>query len=181
VLALLGYQRYADDDPLEHDLRATLYDRIREEPGIYLSALAERSDAPMGTVRYHLRVLEFEGMVVTDRRNGKRRYVPLGVEPDALDAVMHEDAPRAVLEALFEGGPASTSELAERLDRDPSTVTHHVQRLEESALVERERDGRAVVTRLDGDARAALARRLMDIDTEAVEAETGTAPATTGD
>jgi len=169
-LGLLGYQRYAEDDPLEHDLRAALYERIREDPGIYLSALAEDADAPLGTVRYHLRILEFEGLVTTDRTNGKRRYVPLGVEPDALDAVVHEDAPRAVVESLFEAGPASTSELADRLDRDPSTITHHVQRLEEDGLVERERDGRAVLTRLDGDARAALARRRMDLD---VDADTG--------
>jgi DNA-binding transcriptional ArsR family regulator len=137
--------------------------------------VARRSQWRVG----RLRILEFEGLVSTEHANGKRRYVPLGTEPDALDAVMHDDAPRAVLEALFDGGAASTSGLAERIGRDPSTVTHHVTRLEEEGLVERERDGRAVITRLTSDARAALARRRMDADAETEEPAAPTA--TTGD
>jgi DNA-binding transcriptional ArsR family regulator len=44
------------------------------------------------------------------------------------------------------------------VDRDASTVSHHLSRLEADGLVERERDGPAVVNRLAPATRAALER-----------------------
>lgn len=178
LLALFGYERYAGD-PLDHDLRARINEAIRGDPGIHLSAVAETADAPLGTVRYHLKRLEAEGLIESETSDGRRRYVPAGADLDALETALRDDAPRAVLEALFEGGPASTTELADRIDRDPSTATHHVERLAEAGLVERERDGRAVESRLSDGVRAALARRRAGTDAGAGAGAGGRPAATT--
>ncbi len=61
-----------------------------------------------------------------------------------------------MLDAVARREPASVGELADELGRDPSTVTHHLKRLEEDGLVERERDGRAVVNRLSPEAKTAF-------------------------
>jgi DNA-binding transcriptional ArsR family regulator len=52
-----------------------------------------------------------------------------------------------VLEALAESAD-SVSGLADRIDRDPSTVSHHLSRLEDDGLIHREREGQAVTNRL---------------------------------
>lgn len=157
VLGLAGYQRYEDDDPLEHETRAALYDRIQSDQGVYLSALSETTDTPLGTVRYHLKVLEFEGLVTRTTTNGRRRYYPADVEPELVDALLDDSAARAVLNELADGA-ASVGDLAEQVDRDPSTVTHHTTRLAEMGLVERERDGRTTRNRLTDEGRAAMRR-----------------------
>jgi DNA-binding MarR family transcriptional regulator len=71
-------------------------------------------------------------------------------------AALNDYATAVVLDALSRLGGSSVSELADELERHPSTVTHHLQRLEEDGLVVREREGRAVVTRLSAQTRAAL-------------------------
>lgn len=61
-----------------------------------------------------------------------------------------------VLEAVARLEPTSGSELAATLDRDPSTVSHHLSRLADAGLVKRERDGPALHNSLAPEARPAL-------------------------
>jgi predicted transcriptional regulator len=150
------YSKYDDSDPLDHDARDRLHGTIDEAPGTHLSALCERADVSLSTARHHLRVLEGEGLVSSVKQRGKRRYYPADASDRELAAAMADDAAATVLETLVHTGPAPVSTLAEELDRDPSTVTHHLKRLDEDGLVVRERDGRAVVNRLAPDAADAL-------------------------
>ena len=156
VLAVFGYKRYSDDDPLEHETREQLYGFIRDSPGAYLTEITEGTDVKMGTARYHLRILEFENLVTSEEIRGRRRYVPVGTEWAELEAALHDETTARIVESLAEEGPDSVSGLADRLDRDPSTITHHLDRLAEDGIVERERDGRAVVNKLSDSARIAL-------------------------
>ena len=152
----LGYSRYDDSDPLEHETRADIQAVIREEPGVHLSAVAEATDAPLSTVRHHLDVLADEGLVYDADLRGRRRYFPAEETDPALQAALADEATAAVVEALDGFGPAAVGDLAEAVDRDRSTLSHHLDRLEEDGVVERERDGRAVVNRLSPTARATL-------------------------
>lgn len=149
IFAAAGYTKWAGDEPLDHDTRAELYDHIQAEPGTHLSAFDEAPavDASLGTVRYHLKILEREGLVTSEKVQGKRRYYPIGSSPNALDVALEGDSTRAILAALV-SSPDSVSGLAERIDRDPSTVSHHLSRLEAEGLIERERDGQAMTNRL---------------------------------
>lgn len=157
--AILGYQRYDDTDPLEHETREAIYRHLRETPGSYLTEVSEATDVPLPTVRYHLKILEHENLVTRTKMRGKRRYFPIDSDPSELDAALNDDAPAAVLTALARRGPASVSDLAEALDRDPSTVTYHLQELADENLVERERDGRSTVNRLAPEVEAAITER----------------------
>ena len=157
ILGLFGYKRYSDDDPLEHETRERLYECIRDSPGVYLSEITEETGLKMGTARYHLRILEFENLVTSEEIRGRRRYVPVGTEWAELEAALHDETTARIIESLADEGPDSVTGLAERLDRDPSTITHHLDRLAEDGIVERERDGRAVVNKLAEPARIAMA------------------------
>lgn len=156
VGGLFGYQRFDDTDPLEHDTRAAVYRVIERTDGAYLSEISRATGIPLSTVRYHLKILEYENRVSTAKMRGKRLYFPAGTEPSALEAALKDDGATAVLAALAAGGPASVSGLAEALDRDVSTISHHLTQLAEDGLVNREREGRAVINRLEPDVRAAL-------------------------
>ena len=156
--AVLRYSRWDDSDPLEHDRRRAVYDAVEDAPGVYLSALEADFDGSLSSLRHHLRILEEEGLITTEKVRGKRRYFPVERDPvdPALAAAMDDPATEGVLTTLAERGPASGGDLAEALDRDPSTVSHHLSRLEDDGLVVREREGRAVVNRLSETAATAL-------------------------
>ncbi|MFC7215004.1 metalloregulator ArsR/SmtB family transcription factor [Saliphagus sp. GCM10025334] len=191
ALALLRYSRYDDSDPLENDHRRTVFDTITEEPGLYLSALSDRSGVALSTVRHHVRVLEDENLLTSVKVGGKRRYFPIEADgADGMDgvggtdggdheryAILAEPARRRVLEELAVLEHASNGRLAEALDLDPSTVSHHLTTLEEAGFVVRERDGRAVRNRLSEDARSALLEAEVDADSS----DTASTPAPADD
>ncbi|WP_049924586.1 helix-turn-helix domain-containing protein [Halopiger djelfimassiliensis] len=153
---VFGYSRYDDSDPLENDRRRAVYETIRADPGCYLSQVRDRTDVSLSTVRHHVRVLEEEGLVTSVKVGGKRRYYLEDIEHAELEAALAEPAKRDVLEALADLGPARNGTLADALDRDPSTVSHHLSSLETDGLVVRERDGRAVVADLPPEVEAAV-------------------------
>ncbi|MFA9417539.1 winged helix-turn-helix transcriptional regulator [Natrinema sp. HArc-T2] len=156
ALPIFRYSRYDDSDPLEHDRRRAIYEAIRDQPGIYLSAISDRTDIPLSTVRHHVRVLADEDLIATRTVNGKRRYV-LENDDAGLQAALEDSAKRAVLEAIADCGPVHNGQLADELDRDPSTISHHLGALADDGLVVRERDGRSIVNELPPHVAAALA------------------------
>jgi predicted transcriptional regulator len=160
------YSRWDDSDPLAHDTRNALYGVIEEAPGVYLSAVCARAGVALSTGRHHLAVLEEEGVVMTAKVRGRRRYYPDHAPDAELAAALEDEATAEVLHALAALGTAHGGRLADELDRDPSTVSHHLARLAADGLVERERDGKAVRNRLAtpdsvdaGDGRVAQSRR----------------------
>jgi predicted transcriptional regulator len=156
LLAVLRYSRYDDSDPLEHDTRETLFEIVERSPGLHMSAVADAADTSLSTARHHLRVLDDEDLVTVAKVRGKRRYFP-GHEADPpLLAALSEPATRRVLEAVAAVGPAPTGRVADELETDTSTVSHHLGRLADDGLVERERDGRAKLNSLAPKAARAL-------------------------
>lgn len=170
LFAPFRYSRYDDSDPLEHDRRREVFDVIEAKPGTYLTEVSDIADVPLSTARHHVRVLEREDLVASAKVRGKRRFYPDGAEEVELAAAMDDEPTAAVLDALARLGPCSVATLADELGRDSSTVTHHLQRLDDDDLVLRERDGRTVVNRL-----APAARRVLGH--ESVEAGATAAPA----
>ena len=167
---LFRHSQRDDSDPLDHEGRAALYEAIEESPGAYLSAVCESAEVPVSTARHHLDVLEAEGLVTTAKVRGKRRFYPGHAAADAeLVAALEDEGTAPVLHALARLGDSHGGRLADELDRDPSTVSHHLSRLEDAGLVEREREGRTIVNRLAPEAREVLrGGEVSDAETSAV-------------
>jgi DNA-binding transcriptional ArsR family regulator/gas vesicle protein len=169
AVAPFRYSRYDGSDPLEHEVRSDVYDEIQAQPGSYVSAVADRADVPLSTARHHLKVLEREGLVEAAKVRGRKRLFPAYADGKELAAALADPSTADVLAALARLGPSSASALADELDLAVSTVSHHLSRLEEDALVERERDGQAVINRLPPDVADAFAD-------DGIEAEEEPAP-----
>jgi len=163
VLTLGAYSRFDNTDPLDHPFRAQLHELVRNEPGVTLAQLTQRLDVSESTVRYHTRILEEESHAERMKLWGNVRVFPSAFEHKerVITAALDEETTRTVLEAVATHEPASLTTVAEAVDRAPSTVSHHLSRLDTAGLVDRERDGQAVETTLDPDVRRVLhAKRL---------------------
>jgi DNA-binding transcriptional ArsR family regulator len=182
MLAPFRYSRYDDSDPLELDARRDVYEAISDQPGEPITAISDRADVNLSTARHHVKVLRDEGLVATARVRNCERFYPAGTDDLELAAAMADDCTADILDALVRLEPASVSGLADEVDRSPSTVTHHLQKLEDDDIVVRERNGRSVENKLSELARVALdpeterrqhaAERRLDADAEA-EAASG--------
>lgn len=167
---VLGYSRYDRSDPLENDLRADLYANIADSPGIYVSELSEDAAVHRSTVRYHVRILGEEGLISQERVRGKHRLYPTESTHRRLIAALAEESSATVLRAVKRLEPVGVSALADDLDRAPSTVSYHLGRLAEDGLVEQQRDGNTVLTRLPEPVRDVL--RTADVGASPVGSAT---------
>lgn len=154
--ALLRYSRYDGSDPLENEHRAVIYDRINDSPGIHVSKLSDETLIHRSTVRYHVRILDREGLIAEEMVRGKHRLYPVDEQNPKLLAALAEDATMDLLQAVERVEPVSVSGLAAELDRAPSTISYHLARLAEDDLVTRERKGSSIHTTLTADVRKAL-------------------------
>lgn len=143
------------EDVLEQSTRAAVYERVHDAPGATLADIADAVGVTKSTVRYHVRVLREAGLVDATEAAGALRVAPADADVD-LVASLNAPGTGAVLDAVAEHEPATVSSIASSSDRAPSTVSHHLSTLEERELVERERDGEAVVTTLTDATRRAI-------------------------
>ena len=117
-----------------------------------------------------MKVLEREDLVSGAKLRGKRRFYPAYAEGVELAAALNDDSTASIIDALARLGAASVSDLADDLGRDPSTISHHLQRLEADSIIVREREGRAVMNTLSPEARTALEPETTPRPDEAGEA-----------
>ncbi|WP_255150604.1 winged helix-turn-helix transcriptional regulator [Halorarius halobius] len=157
VLVPPASHRWAGEfDPFDNDVRETVFAAVEATPGVHLAGVAELTDVAPSTVRYHARVLEAEDLVRTETRRGKRRLYPGDADPSPVTAALSDDATARLVRAVAEREPVRVSDLADAVDRAPSTVSYHLSRLEADDVVVRERDGEAVRVSLTTSARQTL-------------------------
>lgn len=142
------YRRVTRDDALDHEIRSSIVDRVRTDPGITPAELAEDLDVAHETILHHVRILEDLDLVAA-HRDGK--YIRLFQDgtPDRRDhplvAALRRDGRAEVLRVLRREPGLTISEIARRLDRHRTTVQHHADALEEANLVrENGGDGRCL-------------------------------------
>lgn len=157
-----AYSRYDDSDPLENDARNEIYEAIHRSPGTYPVELAETTARSRSTVRYHVRILETEGLVVASKVQGKQRYFPPTTDDFELKAAFNDDATRSVLTAMDRTGAATVTDLADVLDRSASTTSYHLSRLADRGLIEQVREDGAVVNRLAPTTERELRQRAVE-------------------
>lgn len=134
-------------DPPELASRREIYHRIEETPGVHFSGLLDELDYAQGTVQYHLHQLAEEDLITVSEDGKYTRYYPAGDFEAADRAVMNalrRTYSRRVLAYLLAEGALTTTELAERLEKSPSTVSWHLSGLHDAGLVTKERHGTAV-------------------------------------
>jgi DNA-binding transcriptional ArsR family regulator len=148
LLPLALYTRIAKERLLDHGSREKLLLAIRERPGLPVTDLAEGTGVPRNTATYHLRRLEREGLVVS-QRSGRVRvwFAPGGQarreEAPAFAALRH-DTTRAIAMQVAAQPGVDQQALCARFGLAPSLAHWHADRLVQTGLVRKERDGRRV-------------------------------------
>ncbi len=141
------YSRIEKDELLDHEARKRLFGLVKDDPGIHAHALAEAADLGWGTTVYHLRRLEQNGFVTSERKGRYRRFFPASgfVERTReVLSVLQNDNTNAIAHAVLEDPGLNQSEICEELDISPSLANWHLNQLLDAGLIERERRGRTV-------------------------------------
>jgi len=129
------------------DVRRRVRDHVRDNPGVHFNELVRELNIATGQAQYHLRRLGRNDEVVAERISGRTHY--FDPEYDAWErrvlSLYRRETARELITHLLEDGPTSASTLADRLDLARSTVSWHVDTLEDAGIVERSYDDRGRV------------------------------------
>lgn len=134
-----------EGDPLEVESRRRIYEALQDSPGSHFSELKRTLEMATGTLQYHLRVLEERGLIDTREDGRYTRYFPT-FEVDRRDkellGLLRQETPRRIVLDLLEHDGAQLTQVSDRLDLAPSTISFHMDKLVEAEVVEKPERGR---------------------------------------
>jgi len=139
LLFLPLYTRLRHDKVLEHETRGMIRGYIVANPGDHYNSIKEALELPNGTLAYHIQVLQKE-MIVRSVKDGKfRRFypaemrIPEGGEPTKIQ--------RVILDLIRTNPGITPRDAAGLLGLTSSTVSYHLEKLEEHGRIEYRREG----------------------------------------
>jgi predicted transcriptional regulator len=118
-----------------------MLETIKARPGIPVVELKSAVPMGWGTLSFHIRCLEKQGVVQSQVSGRRRLLYPTATTDEAAvpvlvaEAVLRGKTARAVYEGIRANPGLGLPELCRILDRSPRVVYHHVLRLVERGLV----------------------------------------------
>ncbi|NWF96591.1 MAG: helix-turn-helix domain-containing protein [Candidatus Thorarchaeota archaeon] len=137
---------------LLHPFRRDLYTILCENPGTYLLELVDMLESPIGTLTWHLRILEREGLVKSIKFAGKRLYYPKMLrtrEAEMAYSTLRTETAQRVFAFIVNNPGCYQEQLAEALSVHHDTIRWHVARMEQTGLIRVVREGRTKKHYLD--------------------------------
>ncbi len=126
------------DDTLELGPRKKIYQTIDDSPGLHLRQIDRKLDIPLGTIRYHLRVLEKKDLVTSKKEGKYKRFYAKG-SIDRSDkkilSSLRKEIPRTIILFLMEYPRSTHKDINAALDIAPSTLSYHLKRLKNKSII----------------------------------------------
>jgi len=132
---------------LLNPIRRRIYEVVCESPGIYCYRIASELATSHGTLDWHLRKLEKEGLISSTKFGGKRIYYPRklsSAESAKAFAALRSKTAQEIFRMVINSPGMNQQEIADVVEVHHDTVRYHLSRFESVGLVERFRDGREV-------------------------------------
>jgi len=143
ILAALQHTRLTREEVLQRKVRFLIYEAVRDHPGSSFTEVRNAIGLQNGVAAYHLRVLEKQGLIHSEKGPRHRWYYPNG------DVSQWRDRPlsplqKSVLEKVATDPGIGIRELARSLDRHHAAVAYNVKGMAREGLLRTERTGRKV-------------------------------------
>jgi len=123
------------------EIRQQMYEVIEEQPGINLSGIAEHMQMSPQLAEYHLIQMEQKQQITGAKDEGgfyRRYYIKeskVGIHEKKIVALLHQEPLLRILLLLVKHKSLQHKELAQELQVHPSTLTYHINRLEEYDVI----------------------------------------------
>lgn len=128
---------------LENDHRRTIYNFVKENPGLHMRELQRRLKIPLSTLEYHLDYLEKkEILTLEDDRRYCRYFVNrLATEDKKLLSVLRQKRLLQIILLTLSEEQICFKELSQKILIADSTLCHYLGILTEKGILNKERIG----------------------------------------
>ena len=131
------------DDLNSNTLKVLQY--IQQNPGSHLRKIKKELELSMGTVQYHLNLLEKNGKTISERHNLHRHYFPVGMfgnnEKNVLK-ILNQETTREILLFIIEKRDPTQTDIVEHAKISAPSVNWQIKRLVKIGLINVISDGK---------------------------------------
>lgn len=133
---------------LELQSRDRLYKAIEENPGLHFRELQRRSGMAVGSLQYHLQVLERHHLVRIEKTGKFSRFYsvrgPQLGDKQVLMSFLRKPTVRRIVLFLIEKKRAANDQISKKCELSPSTVSWHMNELLSKGIVGKRKRGRKI-------------------------------------
>jgi len=119
--------------------RIEVLEDIKTHPGTHLREIKRRLKIAMGTVQYHLTILEKEKKIVYDRKGSFKKFYSNNVFEDNQKEVLNvlsQERERDILLFLIQNPLTTQKAISEFTNISSASINWHMKRLNSAGLVE---------------------------------------------
>lgn len=129
---------------LELETRRNIYGIVQKFAGCHFREIERLSGLSTGSVQYHLAYLTKHGLIKQEKERSNIRYFPISFSSHntALLGLLRQKTVRRILICLLENQDANHEKIVAYLQLSPSTISWHLQRLEEVGILKPVKAGR---------------------------------------
>lgn len=129
---------------LELSTREDILKTIVGFPGLHFRELKRRTGLAVGTLRYHLDVMQEAQLIIEEKQDEKSRLYPpdLSQQDRRILGLLRQRNLRRTIVHLIDNPGATNKEICRQLEVSPSTQSWYLDKLKRSEVVEFEVEGR---------------------------------------
>jgi predicted transcriptional regulator len=144
------FVRIKKDRVLDHFTRGQIFGFIKANPGTHYIAIQEHMDLQNGVLAYHLKVLEREEYIVSEREGIYKRFYPKHMKIPRKERQLSR-VQVDIISALRTHPGTSQNGLARMLGESKQVIGYHIRVLEKAQIVRVEREAQATRCFLAGE------------------------------
>ena len=132
-----------NDDSSGNSVR--VLEHIQENPACHLRQIKRELNLSMGTIQYHLNLLEKQGKITSEKQNLHKYYFPIGLfekNEKSILQILNQETAREILLAILEKRNTTQTDIAKFMRLSPPSVNWHIKRLLELGLIVENKDGK---------------------------------------
>ncbi|MBU4032525.1 MAG: winged helix-turn-helix transcriptional regulator [Candidatus Thermoplasmatota archaeon] len=140
-LILPLYSRLKKDDLLDHFVRGQIYGYIMSHPGEHYNHIKMKLDVTNGTLSHHLRALEFQGFIKSQRDGTYKRFYPTDMKIPRTKGIQLSDLQLGILDTIRQSPGISQKEIATREGISQQSVSYNLSLLVRMGILDSTKEG----------------------------------------
>ena len=128
--------------------KAKILEFIIANPSSHLRKIKNNLGFSMGTIQYHLTMLENEGKIKSTKTKFYKNYYHINESNDKILSILNLNSPRNIVIYLIQHEPSTHQDIAKGVGLSSSTISWHMKRLIELQIVRTEFSGKYTVYNL---------------------------------
>ena len=118
---------------------------IQQNPGFHLRQIKRELNLSMGTIQYHLTLLEKNGKIISDKHALHRHYFPVGMFGDMernMLKILNQETARDIIMFIVEQKNPTQTDIVDSINISAPSVNWHLGNLLNLGIIKESKDGK---------------------------------------